>query len=86
MADYVTRHNLISPFQSGFRTGYSTMTAFLRVSDDIRLNLELNLANDSCTRVGYAMDCFFLNYVNVMVFILWRRRLFHLIFFIGRLL
>jgi hypothetical protein len=42
MADYVTRNNIISPFQSGFRPGRSTMTALVRVSNGIRLNLELN--------------------------------------------
>jgi hypothetical protein len=42
MADYVTRNNLISPFQSGFRPGYSRMTALVRVSNDIHSNFELN--------------------------------------------
>jgi hypothetical protein len=42
MADYVTRNNLISPFQSGFLPSHSTMTALVRISDNICLNLELN--------------------------------------------
>jgi hypothetical protein len=42
MADYVTRNNLTSPFQTGFRPSHSTITALVRVSDDIRSNLELN--------------------------------------------
>jgi hypothetical protein len=42
MADYVTHKNLISPFQSGFRPGNSTMTALVRVADEMSLNLELN--------------------------------------------
>jgi hypothetical protein len=42
MADYVTRNNFIPPIQSGFRPGHSTMAAFVRVSNDIRLYLEMN--------------------------------------------
>jgi hypothetical protein len=38
MADFVTR----TPFQSIFIPGHSTMTALVRVFDDIRLNLKLN--------------------------------------------
>jgi hypothetical protein len=42
MADYVTRNNLISPFQSRFRPSHSKMTALVKVTDDIHSNLELN--------------------------------------------
>jgi hypothetical protein len=40
--DCVTRNNFTTPFQSGFQPGHSTMTDFVRVSDDIRLSWELN--------------------------------------------
>jgi hypothetical protein len=42
MTDYITRNDLISTFQTGIRPSHSTMTALVRVSDDIRINLELN--------------------------------------------
>jgi hypothetical protein len=42
IVNYVSQNGLISSFQSGFRTGYSTATAIVRVSDDIRLNMESN--------------------------------------------
>jgi hypothetical protein len=42
MVNYVGRNGLISSFQSGFGPGHSTATAVARVSDDIRLNMELN--------------------------------------------
>jgi hypothetical protein len=61
------------------------MTALVRVSDDIHWNLELNqptifvLLDFFRLLMAYAMDCSFSNCVNVMAFILVRRRLFHLI-------
>jgi hypothetical protein len=42
MENYVSRNGLISFFKSGFRTGHSTATTVARVSDYIRLNMELN--------------------------------------------
>lgn len=33
--EYVRRFNLLSPYQSGFRSGHSTSTALLKVHDDI---------------------------------------------------
>jgi hypothetical protein len=42
MSDYVAHNNLISSFQSGFQPSHSTMSAFVRFFDGIRLNLELN--------------------------------------------
>jgi hypothetical protein len=44
MSDYVVRNNLISPFQSGFRSGHRTMTALVRVSE-----FGVEPANDSCS-------------------------------------
>jgi hypothetical protein len=72
MADYVIRNYLISPFQSGFRPGYST--ALVRVSNDIHSNLELNhptivvLHVFSKALIEYALDYSFINCVNVMDF------------------
>lgn len=39
--DFVTSNNFLDPRQSGFRANYSTQTALLRVTDDIRQGLEL---------------------------------------------
>lgn len=40
VSDFLTSFNLISPFQSGFRPGHSTVTALLKVTDDIRWAME----------------------------------------------
>lgn len=37
---FLTSNSLISPFQSGFRSGHSTVTALLKVTDDIRWAME----------------------------------------------
>lgn len=34
--DFIERNNILDPFQSGFRTGYNTQSALLRLTDDIR--------------------------------------------------
>ncbi|KAA5603856.1 hypothetical protein F3H15_35395, partial [Pseudomonas aeruginosa] len=33
---YLNKNNLLNSFQSGFRQGHSTVTALLKVTDDIR--------------------------------------------------
>uniref|UniRef100_W8B6W6 Putative RNA-directed DNA polymerase from transposon X-element n=3 Tax=Ceratitis capitata TaxID=7213 RepID=W8B6W6_CERCA len=40
--EFVSKHNLISPFQSGFRKNHSCSTAVLKISDDIRSNMDEN--------------------------------------------
>ena len=37
IVDYFTKNNLLPKLQSGFRKGYSTATALLKVLDDILL-------------------------------------------------
>ena len=36
VVDYVDKFNILSPYQSGFRKGYSTVTALLKGTDDLR--------------------------------------------------
>jgi hypothetical protein len=35
IVDNIESHNLLSPFQSGFRTGHNIVTALLNITDDI---------------------------------------------------
>jgi hypothetical protein len=90
MAGYVNRDNLISPFQSDFKPRHRTLTALVRVSDDIRLNLELNqptifvLLDFSKAFDSVCHGMFILKlHQRCMAFIPRRRRLFHLMFFLG---
>lgn len=32
---FLTKHNILSPFQSGFRPGHSTVKTLAKVNDDI---------------------------------------------------
>lgn len=43
LTTFLSENNLHNSFQSGFRAGHSTTTALLRVTDDIRLNMENTL-------------------------------------------
>ena len=40
MTEHIDGNNLLNPYQSGFRRLHSTSTAVLKVTDDIRRNLD----------------------------------------------
>ncbi|KAJ8711529.1 hypothetical protein PYW07_014674 [Mythimna separata] len=40
LSSFLYKHNLLNPFQSGFRPGHSTTTALLNITDDIRSAME----------------------------------------------
>ncbi|KAI5714781.1 hypothetical protein M8J77_005490 [Diaphorina citri] len=44
VTSHINRHNLLNPFQSGFRTGHSTCSALLKVSDDIQAAMDKTMA------------------------------------------
>ncbi|XP_050342349.1 serine/arginine repetitive matrix protein 2-like [Nymphalis io] len=37
---FLSSYNLLNPFQSGFRSGHSTATALVKITDDIRLAMD----------------------------------------------
>lgn len=39
-SNFLSTHHLLNEFQSGFRTGHSTVTALIKVTDDIRFNMD----------------------------------------------
>ncbi|CAH2220908.1 jg13462 [Pararge aegeria aegeria] len=40
---FLVNNNILSPYQSGFRRGHSTVTALVKVCDDIRANMDNQL-------------------------------------------
>ncbi|CAH2092304.1 unnamed protein product [Euphydryas editha] len=40
---FLLKNRILSPYQSGFRTGHSTVTALVKVCDDIRFNMDNKL-------------------------------------------
>lgn len=38
--DYILKYNILSKYQSGFRMGHSTVTALVKVCDDLRSNMD----------------------------------------------
>lgn len=42
MIPFLSKHNLLNPFQSCFRHGHSAATALLKITDDIRAGVDNN--------------------------------------------
>jgi hypothetical protein len=51
LTSYLERNNLLNDYQSGFRRGHSTMTALLKVTDDIRKSI-----NDGMVTILVLLD------------------------------
>ena len=44
ISTFVSTSGLLSEFQSGFRSSHSTQTALLKITNDIRFNIDRKLA------------------------------------------
>lgn len=40
ISKYLSSHDLLNPFQSGFRPGHSTVSTLVKITDDIRLSMD----------------------------------------------
>lgn len=58
VVEYVDKYNILSIYQSGFRKGHSTITALLKVTDDIRKAMDKsNLTILALLDLSKAFDC-----------------------------
>ena len=65
MSEFISEHSLLCEYQSGFRKGYSTHTAVIRLVDDFRVAIDKNLIT---LTAGIDLTCAF-DMVQIPLFI-----------------